>query len=114
MGAEAFSMDAVHRLEDLGIDEAIIAFRSRCLGERDSQTLEEKTGDLYGFADAVIAHCLVDFQRGPLGRGASNQRRRLGTSRSARIYPIESITRIAALRASQEYFAYRNHCAVRG
>jgi len=57
MGAEAFSVDGVHRLEDLGVHEAIIAFRNPYLAEPDTQTLEEKIGDLHGFADAVIAHC---------------------------------------------------------
>jgi probable F420-dependent oxidoreductase len=57
MGAEAFSVDGVHRLEELGIDEAIIGFRNPYLAEPDTQTLEEKIALMHSFADAVIARC---------------------------------------------------------
>jgi probable F420-dependent oxidoreductase len=54
MGSEAFSVDGVRRLEDLGIDESIIAFRNPYLAEPDSQTLEQKIGAINWFADNVI------------------------------------------------------------
>lgn len=54
MSAEAFSVDGVRQLEDLGIAEAIVAFRNPYLGEPDTQTLEEKIGAIRWFADNVI------------------------------------------------------------
>jgi probable F420-dependent oxidoreductase len=57
MGAEAFSTDGVRRLEDLGIDESIIAFRNPYLAELDTETLEDKIKNIHNFAEAVIRHC---------------------------------------------------------
>ena len=54
MGAEAFSVDGVRRLEDLGIGEAIVAFRNPYEGSEDSQSLEDKIGALRWFSDNVI------------------------------------------------------------
>ena len=54
MGAEAFSVDGVKKLEDIGIHEAIVAFRNPYEGGADSQGLEEKIGALRWFADNVI------------------------------------------------------------
>ena len=54
MGAEAFSIDGVRKLEDLGIAEAIVAFRDPYKAEPDQQTLEEKMGAIRWFADNVI------------------------------------------------------------
>lgn len=54
MGAEAFSVDGVKKLEDLGIGEAIVAFRNPYEGGRDSQSLDEKIGALRWFAENVI------------------------------------------------------------
>jgi len=54
MSAEAFSVDGVRRLEDLGIQEAIVAFRNPYAAEPDTQTLEEKIAAIRGFADNVI------------------------------------------------------------
>jgi len=54
MSAEAFSVDGVRQLEDLGIQEAIVAFRNPYLAEPDTQTLEEKIGAIRWFADNVI------------------------------------------------------------
>lgn len=54
MGAEAFSVDGVRKLEDLGIHEAIVAFRNPYLAEPDPQTLDEKVGAIRWFADNVI------------------------------------------------------------
>ena len=57
MGAEAFSVDGVNRLEDLGVDESIIGFRNPYLAELDTETLEEKINHIHNFAEAVIRHC---------------------------------------------------------
>ncbi len=54
MSAEAFSVDGVKKLEDLGIGEAIVAFRNPYEGKTDTQTLEEKIGMIRWFADNVI------------------------------------------------------------
>lgn len=54
MSAEAFSVDGVKKLEDLGIGEAIVAFRNPYEGKADTQTLEEKIGMIRWFADNVI------------------------------------------------------------
>lgn len=54
MSAEAFSVDGVRQLEDLGIQEAIVAFRNPYAAEPDTQTLEEKVGAIRWFADNVI------------------------------------------------------------
>lgn len=54
MSAEAFSVDGVRKLEDLGIGEAIVAFRNPYEGKPDTQTLEEKINLIRWFADNVI------------------------------------------------------------
>jgi probable F420-dependent oxidoreductase len=54
MSAEAFSLDGVRKLEDLGIEEAIVAFRNPYLAEPDTQTLEDKIGAINGFAENII------------------------------------------------------------
>ncbi len=54
MGAEAFSVDGVKKLEDLGVSEAIVAFRNPYAAEPDTQTLEEKVGAINWFAENVI------------------------------------------------------------
>ncbi len=54
MSAEAFSVDGVKKLEDLGIGEAIVAFSNPYEGKPDTQTLEQKIGMLRWFSDNVI------------------------------------------------------------
>jgi len=54
MSAEAFSVDGVRKLEDLGIHEAIVAFRNPYEGKPDTQTLEQKIDLIRWFADNVI------------------------------------------------------------
>jgi probable F420-dependent oxidoreductase len=54
MSAEAFSLDGVRKLEDLGIQEAIVAFRNPYDAQRDTQTLDEKIGALRWFAENII------------------------------------------------------------
>ncbi|MFK7898201.1 MAG: TIGR03619 family F420-dependent LLM class oxidoreductase [Myxococcota bacterium] len=55
MSAEAFSPDGVKRLEDIGVQEAIVAFRNPYEGGEDNQTLDEKVGALRWFSENVIA-----------------------------------------------------------
>lgn len=54
MSAEAFSVDGVKKLEDLGIHEAIVAFSNPYEGKPDTQTLDQKIGMIRWFADNVI------------------------------------------------------------
>lgn len=54
MGAEAFSADGIKRLEDIGVDEVIIAFRNVYNKDPDT-SLEEKLGQMRWYADNVIA-----------------------------------------------------------
>lgn len=57
MSGEAFSPDGVKRLEDVGVDEAIVAFRNPYEGGVDTLSLEEKIGALRWFAENVIQKC---------------------------------------------------------
>ena len=50
---DAYSVDGVRRLEDLGVTNAIVGFRNSY--ERDTQTLQQKLDALRGYADRVIA-----------------------------------------------------------
>ena len=49
---DAFTLDGVRRLQDLGVTDAIVGFRNAY--EKDTQTLSQKTEALRRFADAVI------------------------------------------------------------
>jgi len=53
---DAFSLDGVHRLEDLGVTDAIVGFRYPYVKEQDTQPLQEKIDLLNRFADSVISH----------------------------------------------------------
>lgn len=50
---DAYTIDGVRRLEDLGVTDAIVGFRNAY--EPDTQTLEHKTTALRQFAEHVIA-----------------------------------------------------------
>jgi len=52
---EAFAVDGIKRLEDLGVTDVIVGFRNAYAKEKDTQTLEEKLAALHGYADNVIA-----------------------------------------------------------
>ncbi len=52
---DAFSIDGVHRLEDLGVTDAIVGFRHPYTSEPDAQPLQEKIDLLRRFADAVVS-----------------------------------------------------------
>tara|TARA_B110000305_G_C19366276_1_gene602091 strand:- start:89 stop:964 length:876 start_codon:yes stop_codon:yes gene_type:complete len=54
MGAEAFSLDGVKKLEDIGVSEAVVGFRNAYDGTPDTQTLDEKIGQINWFADTII------------------------------------------------------------
>lgn len=54
MGAEAYSLDGVKKLEDIGVSEAIVAFRNPYDGKPDTQTLDEKIGQINWFAETII------------------------------------------------------------
>ena len=52
---DAFSIDGVRRLEDLGVTDAIVGFRYPYTTEPDTQPLGEKIDLLRRFADNVVA-----------------------------------------------------------
>jgi hypothetical protein len=52
---DAFSVDGVHRLEDMGVTDAIVGFRYPYTTEPDTQPLQEKIDLLRRFGDGVIA-----------------------------------------------------------
>ncbi|CAH0989942.1 hypothetical protein SIN8267_00013 [Sinobacterium norvegicum] len=53
--ADAFSVDGVKKLEDLGVTECIVGFRNAYAGKPDTATLEQKQAELKWFADEIIA-----------------------------------------------------------
>jgi probable F420-dependent oxidoreductase len=55
MTAEAYSADGIKRLEDIGVDEVLVAFRDVYASEADTQTVEEKIGMMTWYANEVIA-----------------------------------------------------------
>ena len=55
MTAEAYSADGIKRLEDIGIDEVLVAFRDVYASEADDKTVEEKIGMMSWYANEVIA-----------------------------------------------------------
>jgi probable F420-dependent oxidoreductase len=50
---DAFTLDGVRRLEDLGVTDAIVGFRNAY--EKDTMTLQQKLDALRAFSDRVIA-----------------------------------------------------------
>jgi len=52
---EAYNLDGVRRLEDLGVTDVIVGFRNPYHEPIDSQTLEQKLELLRSYADTVIA-----------------------------------------------------------
>jgi probable F420-dependent oxidoreductase len=54
MTAEAYTADGIKRLEDIGVDEVLVAFRDVYASEADTQTVEEKIGMMTWYANEVI------------------------------------------------------------
>ncbi len=52
---DAFSVDGAHRLEDMGVTDAIVGFRWPYVKGPDTQPLQDKLDALRRFADTVIA-----------------------------------------------------------
>ena len=52
---DAYNLDGVRRLEDLGVTDVIVGFRNPYYEPIDSQTLEQKLDLLRDYADRVIA-----------------------------------------------------------
>lgn len=55
MSAEAYSADGIKKLEDVGVNEVLIAFRDVYAAEADDKSLEEKTAMMGWYANEVIA-----------------------------------------------------------
>ena len=54
MTAEAYSADGIKRLEDIGVDEVLVAFRDVYASEPDDKTVDEKVAMLQWYAAEVI------------------------------------------------------------
>jgi len=54
MTADAYSPDGIKRLEDIGIQEVLVAFRDVYQSEPDDKTVDEKIAGMRWFADEVI------------------------------------------------------------
>lgn len=54
--ADAFSVDGVKRLEEIGVTECIIGFRDAYAGEQDKTSVKDKIGMMRWFADNIIAN----------------------------------------------------------
>lgn len=54
MGADAFSLDGIKKLEEIGVGEAIVGFRNPYDGSPDTQKLEEKIDQIKWFAENLI------------------------------------------------------------
>lgn len=54
---EAFNVDGVKRLEDIGVTESIIAFRDPYKGEQDNSSVEDKIKMMTWFAENIISKC---------------------------------------------------------
>jgi probable F420-dependent oxidoreductase len=52
---DAYTVDGVHRLEDMGVTDVIVGFRSPYTTEPDTETLSQKVSALRRYADDVIA-----------------------------------------------------------
>ncbi|HEY5887591.1 MAG TPA: hypothetical protein VIT24_07705, partial [Acidimicrobiales bacterium] len=52
---DAWSVDGAHRLEDLGVTDAIVGFRDAYQPGPDTQPLQDKIDALNQFADEVVA-----------------------------------------------------------
>ena len=52
---DAYTIEGIHRLEDLGVTDAIVGFRDVYHEEKDSMTLAQKVDALRRYADDVIA-----------------------------------------------------------
>jgi hypothetical protein len=52
---DAFSVDGVHKLEELGVTDVIVGFRYPYVVEPDTQPLRDKIDLLNRFADSVMA-----------------------------------------------------------
>ena len=52
---DGFTPDGVKRLEKIGVSDVIVGFRNSYANEADTQSLDEKIGNLRAYADDVIA-----------------------------------------------------------
>lgn len=56
-GVDAYTLDGIRRLEDLGVTEVVAAFRNTYAGGPDNRTLESMLAELNGYAENVIHKC---------------------------------------------------------
>lgn len=53
--ADAFSVDGVKRLEDLGVTECIVGFRDAYAGGTDEKSVAQKAGEMGWFVDNILS-----------------------------------------------------------
>lgn len=54
--ADAYTLDGVRKLEEIGVTECIIGFRNAYAGKPDTQTVAEKREQMLWFAENIIQH----------------------------------------------------------
>jgi hypothetical protein len=54
MSIEGYSLDGIKRLQDLGVNETVIAFRNAYAGGPDDRTLEQMIGEINYYAENII------------------------------------------------------------
>ena len=54
MGPEAYSVDSIRRLEDLGVQEVLVAFRDAYAGGEDNRTLDQMVDEMTRYAETII------------------------------------------------------------
>ena len=52
---DAYSVDGVRRLEEMGVTDVVVGFRDAYQMSQDNEPLQKKIDDLTGFAEDVIA-----------------------------------------------------------
>jgi len=55
MGPEVYNPESIKRLEDMGANECLVAFRNAYAGGPDERTLEGMIAEMHHYADTVIA-----------------------------------------------------------
>ena len=53
-GPDAYHVDGLRRMEDIGVSEVMVAFRNAYAGGPDNRTLPQMLGELNGYAESII------------------------------------------------------------
>lgn len=55
MGIASYTVEGLKQMEDMGVAEAVVAFRNVYAGGEDDRTLEQMIGEIHYYADNIIA-----------------------------------------------------------